>query len=129
MKTDRELLELAAKAAGMYVLPDPWPDVEGWFFCWPSGGHGGMYLREIGRQSTRPAWNPLTDDGDALRLAVKLHINVEHFRSLKALAFEEVAAAPHGRGDCLAVEPTCSDAGAATRRAIVRAAAAIGEQP
>jgi len=63
MSTDRELLELAAKAAGV--------EVAGWDenpFD-PEFGHNGVAsLRTTGGWW----WNPLADDGDALRLAVKL---------------------------------------------------------
>ena len=52
--TDRELLELAAKAIGM--------DIE--FF----GDENGFDCVT----DEQEYWNPLTDDGDALRLAVKL---------------------------------------------------------
>ena len=52
---DRELLELAAKAAGIEV---EWSDITGCF--WSDGD----------------SWVPLTDDGDALRLAVKLGLCV-----------------------------------------------------
>ena len=57
-ETDRELLELAAKAAG----------IEYDFIC-PTGVHCGdaSTMRDY-------FWNPLTSDGDALRLAVKLDI-------------------------------------------------------
>ena len=60
--TDRELLELAAKAAGALA-------------CWSST------LDEWQKDLTDPyvggkKWNPLTDDGDALRLAVKLRMCV-----------------------------------------------------
>jgi hypothetical protein len=94
---DRELLELTAKAAKI-----PFSNIE-------------------------LVWNPLTDDGDALRLAVKLHINIEHLKTLQTKIFNEVAASPHGRGDCIAFENIESDPYAATRRAIVRAAAEIGK--
>jgi len=93
--TDRELLELAAKAAGIdtAVLSDE------------NDGASGR-------------WNPLEDDGDALRLAVKLFITV---------AVEE------GYTDAVSIwkahrEEHDGDPCAATRRAIVRAAAVIGEQ-
>ena len=56
-QTDKEMLEFAAKAAGIdYEI------VEGW--SGPVVGYG-MASR---------VWNPLTDDGDALRLAVKLDL-------------------------------------------------------
>ena len=53
MSTDRELLELAAKAAG-----------------YDYAKHGG-YIVVDGIPGN---WNPLVDDGDALRLAVKLEL-------------------------------------------------------
>ena len=53
--TDKELLELAAKSVG----------IKG---AWSSGREG---IRTIYSQSDDLVWNPLTDDGDALRLAVK----------------------------------------------------------
>lgn len=88
--TDRELLELAAKAAGIaHVTP---------------------MMIEWGQ------WNPLTDDGDALRLAAKLflHVWVLH-------GFTEV------QGDYKPLTETHDgDPYAATRRAIVLAAAEIG---
>jgi hypothetical protein len=53
--SDRELLELAAKAAGIDAHVTEWSStVE---------DDEGDYLKP---------WNPLTDDGDALRLAVEL---------------------------------------------------------
>ena len=54
--TDRELLELAAKAAGYEVLD--------WY--------GERYTTTDGDRLF--PWNPLADDGDALRLAVALNI-------------------------------------------------------
>lgn len=103
--TDRELLEQAAKAAG--------------------------YKREIhplDPEPHRPAywigWNPLTDDGDALRLAVKLNLLkfVECAQYGRAMAEVRYGAA---RGEYW--EPVGDDPYAATRRAIVRAAAEIGK--
>lgn len=64
--TDRELLEMAAKAAGMTDRK------------WSGSGMALMYdpSRPETTGSIGPDWNPLTDDGDALRLAVKLGISV-----------------------------------------------------
>jgi hypothetical protein len=56
--TDRELLEFAAKASGQYH--GEWSDRAGAF-----------RIRYAGEWRE---WNPLTDDGDALRLAVKLNL-------------------------------------------------------
>ena len=100
---DRTMLELAAKAIGKYALSD------GYIYA-------GFGSRE---------WNPLTDDGDALRLAGALHINIEFVKGLKTNQFVEIAASPSGRGDCLHIEPVGDDPNQATRRAITRAAAEI----
>jgi len=102
--TDKELLELAAKAAGY--------DFE-WF-----GQH--FHIAIDDRRFT--SWNPLTDDGDALRLAVKLRLTI----SLDRFDDSDYATAtpPHTHQgyDCIVDQ----DPYAATRRAIVRAAAEIG---
>ena len=64
---DRELLEMAARAAGYSGRWIKWPgarhplDVELGFF------HG----------SDGSVWNPLSSDGDALRLAVKLNMLID----------------------------------------------------
>lgn len=106
--TDRELLEMAAKAAGFEVAR--WSDDD-------------KDLLLIGVQEP---WNPLADDGDALRLAVKLRILIEPCRTMGG-KFLEVHAYPSGRGDCSGVERLGIDDASATRRAIVRAAAALSE--
>lgn len=111
--SDRELLEFAAKAAG----------VHGRFFeITPLDGYP-TYSCGIGYQSrsTRP-WNPLTDDGDALRLAVKLHMLVDADGAAYAIA----TARPKASG-IMVSEKHKDDPYAATRRAIVRAAAEIGK--
>jgi len=86
---DRELLELAALAAGVKIIGE-WSDTQR------------MYTNGVDGW-----WKPLTDDGDALRLAVKLGI-LEHAASLSQFQNE-------------------SDPYDATRRVIVRAAAEIGK--
>lgn len=105
MRTDRELLELAAKAAGLKLrgLDGPY----GWL-CSAEGKN----------------WNPLTDDGDALRLAVALRLDLTFYNG-----FQEVHS-DSSRSDGLtpSVQPYGEDVGAATRRAIVDAAAALGAQ-
>jgi hypothetical protein len=100
MKTDRELLELAAKAAEYDMQ---WPIMK------QGAAPVGMFTDSM--TSTVPMfWNPLTDDGDALRLAVKLNL------------WEAIRLAHR-----LVGLPECPDIYAATRLAITRAAAAIGE--
>jgi hypothetical protein len=108
--TDRELLEKAARSAGFErtrVLENGFFQVHGW--------------RE-GYETDWEYWNPLSDDGDALRLAVKLGLDVTHGGQL--VVAEKETKAGEGNGAC---EPYELDQYAATRRAIVRAAAAIGE--
>jgi hypothetical protein len=96
--TDRELLERAAKAAG---LPHKWIPMLGKM----------LHIIDAGNSED---WNPLTDDGDALRLAVKLNIfntRGPGYEWPVAELFEHHKDNPY----------------AATRRAIVRAAAAMAE--
>lgn len=112
--TDRELLELAAKAAGIkgsYVSLDEYPD-------WMTVHDGeGVYY------TSSKAWNPLTNDGDALRLAVKLGIDLEWRNDGRVAAYRHANA----NGYCFtAFESSREERDAATRRAIVRAAAEIG---
>ena len=114
---DRELLELAAKAV---IQPGGWIKNE----------HEGLFSWQ---KPTDGGWNPLTDDGDALRLAVKLRIDV-YTLPINAEAIT-VTAKHRLRSDLLrqpnptsSTENLARDPYAATRRAIVRAAAEIGRQ-
>lgn len=104
--TDRELLELAAKAAGIDISSatfDGWGDV------------------------IQSPWNPLTDDGDALRLAVKLRMCVLVKTFPHAVVLEVYNGETQSSRETLAdVRFDAVEAVAATRRAIVRAAAEIG---
>jgi len=112
--TDGELLELAANAAGIECKKTPI----------------GFYLSDEDRN-----WNPLTDDGDALRLAVKLRIDIDLWIMKDSVAAKTNIGA--GRGIPLQgeykpplndhSEPLGTDPYAATRRAITRAAAEIGK--
>jgi hypothetical protein len=93
--SNRELLELAAKAAGTYYV-----EGESW--------------------DENAGWNPLTDDGDALRLAVKLGLTVSQLmnnREVEVNDYNETVFVNEFH------EP---DPCAATRRAITHAAAEIG---
>ena len=114
--TDRELLEYAAKAGGITGIK------------WHESGEGG-WLDGCGAPSTW--WNPLTDDGDALRLAVKLHLSIRYTWDGGNDEFDAVYV--DGRGS-ICVEEQIGffhmeqiDEKIATRRAIVRAAAKIGK--
>jgi len=67
-------------------------------------------------------WNPLTDDGDALRLAVKLGIDLTFYLNAQGNGpWVEAATDDDASDELLQADPY-----AATRRAIVRAAAEIG---
>ena len=101
--TDKELLELAAKAADIdiewdeslnaWVMPN---DEDGWF--------------SIVR------WDPLDNSTQALNLAVKLRMDIL-IRGIETLVpFKDLRGVKHGENPY-----------AATRRAIVRAAAEIGK--
>ena len=113
MQTDRELLELAAKAAGLYF-------------------HGHRETRTIvtawvsttGSTDDWFCWNPLTDDADALRLAVRLGLLVYVMRDAGFTGIRLPSEHIGGKYD--EVEIHVADPYAATRRAIVRAAAEIG---
>lgn len=105
--TDRELLELAAKAAGIQI-----------------GCRGCGKFGCIGECD----WNPLVSDSDALRLAVKLGID-PMFNVFDSEHNRCVSCTYPVPGDYLSVtERYGNDPYAATRRAIVRAAAEIGKE-
>lgn len=114
--TDKKLLEMAAKAAGIQL--------EGVVEQGVDAGKGvlvnGLW------------WAPLHDDGDAFRLAVKLG---ERFPCCVVGIFNR-AAFPHastsvvhrdGTETYIEQENGDEDVGTATRRAIVRAGAEIGK--
>lgn len=102
--TDQELLELAAKAF----------DDDGIEF------QSGHYVKFLGQHEDMVpcyrVWNPLTDDGDALRLAVKLEmeINCMELSQFQITTYD-------GNGNATYTDDSC------VRRAIVRAAAEIGK--
>ena len=108
---DRELLELAAKAAGIGM-------------CWPDRGfpvtNDFSYL--VDGDFVGKLWNPLTDDGDALRLAVKLG----HSEMIDLYLGQQSVIVDFDNGVKF-VQVHNDDSYAATRRAIVRAAAEIGK--
>ena len=114
---DRELLKLAAKAAGFGAQNPPnnphcWTESE---YPKGSGQHGALW-NYVGYSDTAELWNPLTDDGDALRLAIDLELDVSLGKSGAVVEF----------GRLQIEELDASDTYAAVRRAIVRAAAEIG---
>lgn len=108
MTTDRELLELAAKAAGLHIK------------SYAVDTDDKLIGLVVGRKFTKEkvVWSPLTDDGAALRLATILKADVKfhdggvsvYIEGCQQGYFEDIGDDPY----------------AATRRAIVRAAAEIG---
>ena len=129
-KDERTLLSFAAKAAG----------IVGYRYVTPAVEHRLLTTRGVA------VWNPLADDGDALRLAVKLRISVE-LDYVSGSAYPAVCATlprrvwkrvPSGRtcviqqyfvaadGVLDEADDVVEGLGVATRLAIVRAAAEIG---
>lgn len=111
---DRELLEMAANAAGLNV---EWKEY--------SNAPSTMVVRYENPIDgvTGYQWNPLTDDGDALRLAVKLHLHVSIQGDMPGDEMRTSVAHASFGSVC---EWSNGDEGRATRIAIVRAAAEIG---
>lgn len=100
---DRQLIELVAKAAGLQEY--------GWM--------ADTFTHVVNNQFV--FWNPLEDDGDALRLSVRLGI-------CYGPNFDNDLAVCFGREGRNITEPYGDDKNAATRRAIVRAAAATRKE-
>jgi len=108
--TDSELIDLAAKGARINIKKD---------------------LSGVWRNCTRmppgfcifdaEPWNPLEDDGDALRLAVKLEMKINISQGNVQVRFKEDAP--------LVFVRTGINTAEATRLAITRAAAEIGRVP
>lgn len=116
--SDRELLEKAARAAGYEIR---WNEHHPW---------NGQYEIKVVPEPKAPyskylTWNPLHDDGDALRLAVKLNLDIRYesydagVAAIVGAAWDDAPEAVH--------EIFERDGPRAVRRAIVRAAAAIAE--
>ena len=112
---DNELLELAAKAAE-YEFKLGGFDLHGKqvYMAKPHDEH-----------FFRAPWNPLTDDGDALRLAARLRFDVR----IGSMDTEVSPYASNGWSHKGTVESHNGDTCAATRRAIVLAAASLASHP
>lgn len=126
MKTDKELLELAAKACGLlkeycsgeftnfgvFLMPTPErPDFS-------KAGAEAIDAKAV----ELVKWNPLTDDGDAFRLAVKLDMQVTI-----DINGGEVWVLHNSLPQMIVESLDGADIYEATRLTITRAAAAIGE--
>jgi hypothetical protein len=107
MSNDRELLELlelAAKAAGYEV------DRQASEYIWQEELH---QLVLLNLQGGHTLWNPLTDEADALRLAVKLEMCID-FMDRRVIAGKDMPEVIYEFED------------GDYRWAIVRAAASLG---
>ncbi len=106
--TDKELLKNASKAAGIENLLGLGFD-----------SHIPYWLNDSKQPEPR-YWNPLIDDGDALRLAVKLRLDLMQQYELQQVSVFE--------GENLELVPYGDDPYAAMRYAIVFMAAEIGKR-
>lgn len=109
---DRELLELAAKAAG-YKLER--------FIS-------AVYPYPTAYTVNGKPWNPRKDDGDALRLAVKLRLRLNREINFGDDIVEVFGPEDDNLSCHCSTESIKGYPYASTRRAIVRAAAEIGRQ-
>ena len=122
---DRELLKAAARAAG--INTDPLTG-DARMLNGPDGKevlyfHNGARSHPMCRQPNEPGnvpWDPLADDGDALRLAVRLRIDIRHWDGPLRISAEHPDIPEN---TCM--QETLGGPMWATRRAIVRAAAAM----
>ena len=108
---DRELLELAAKAAGFETIQ--YKDLK-------AVALDVRYAIDKAIWNGEDYWNPLVDDGDALRLAVNLELPIR-------FAPNGTVESGNAKSGYPFWEILDNDPYAATRRAIVRAAAEIGK--
>lgn len=115
---DRELLELAAKACG-YDTSHRW-NAERLLLDPP--------VIDLCIQNVSTGWNPLDDDGDALRLAVAIAFaDGVGLAMFFADADDPTVVVRKNDNQAGSMELVGDDPCAATRRAIVRAAAEIGK--
>ena len=106
--TDKELIELAAKAAGISKQWD-----------------GSL----VDKENPNMVWNPLTDDGDALRLAVTLLIDVSHAEvGMKSFVYARTVFNDDIHIGLSEIFDDESERHERVRRAITRAAAQIGKE-
>lgn len=107
---DKELLEMAAKACGYEILRT-YTDAR-CLYIDPGPNENGFH------------WNPLTSDSDAFRLVVKLGLFVDAYAPATTVGNVVCSTSLACK---TRMEDHNGDAYAATRRAIVRAAAEIGK--
>jgi hypothetical protein len=113
---DRELLELAAKAAGYEKIE--YNDLKGSMLDI-------RYGRDEAIWNGEDYWNPLVDDCEALRLAVKLGLFIDIYdtKVMAGWVVDKDSSSMETLNQLKGNDPY-----AATRRAIVRAAAELGRE-
>lgn len=132
----QEILELAAKAAGIFVTAETWPysgtpitpgDLETYFDPDDLSITGTRvwfaFNGEIGG-TEEYTWEPLTDNYDAFELQCKLKIMVDYIDKPKSYMCGNVVAVLNG---CSFYEKMDQGIEEATRLAIVRAASSVLE--
>ena len=131
MRTDRELLELAAKAIGLKIGPNPWrtPGLN-WAIgiTWFEDSYSPGVHTLTGSDRDGPlskVWNPGLDDGDCARLEAKLGIDIEWWEAgVVACAKFSIPHANERASEEFSQHP---DRNAARRMASLKVAAAIGK--
>lgn len=119
-KSDRELLELAAKAVGFLLCGYSWiAENEDDEECEILDA---AFVKHHQEQELASKWNPLTDDGDALRLAARLNFRVDISYGTVRIV-DELDNEHYLSG----IVTDCGGQMAIVRLAIVRAAASVGE--
>lgn len=134
MNNYQEILELAAKAAGIFVTAETWPyskeditpeDLETYFDPDDLSITGTEIIYSFSGElsgSGSKTWKPFTDNYDAFELQCKLKIMVDYIDKPKSYMCGNVVAVLNG---CSFYEKMDQDIEQATRRAIVRAAASV----
>lgn len=110
--TDKELLRLAALAAG--IAPPDFTHEDGTY---------------VYKEPRKPNWNPLINDGDALRLAVNLKLHIINGPGGSDVSWwdENAPLIYGGKFNVWVNVDIGGDYYAATRRAIVQASARVGQ--
>ena len=122
--TDKELIELAAKAGGINGLDFDYAEKEGFGYFGPRLPAMSGICAQIHRY-----WDPLRDDGDALRLAVALRIDVRHDEvGMKSFVYARTVFNDETHIGLSEIFDDESERLDRTRRAITRAAAQIGKE-
>jgi len=111
--TDQELLTFAAKAIGRCTHPNTRRSLGNW-------GCDTICV-DCNKHIVEDLWEPLTNDGDALKLVVALNMTLQ-------CSYASVWVETATPGLEIIENHRNKNAGAATRRAIVRAAAEIGKR-